>query len=126
MATSVIMPALDMGQETGILISWLKHEGEAVTAGEPLMEIETDKAVVEVEASASGVLAGVTAEEGDEVPVGHVMALILAPGETVPPPPSRGRVGEGGRDPSSASQTASVGTPPSPSPSPIEGEGKTL
>src|SRR6185503_3081011 len=81
MATSVIMPALGMGQETGTLVTWLKHEGDQVTAGEPLMEVETDKAVVEVEAVASGILAEVTIEEGEIVPVGEVIAMILAPGE---------------------------------------------
>ena len=70
MATDVIMPALGMAQEKGTLVNWLKAEGEAVTKGEPLMEVETDKATVEVEAPASGLLAHVTAAPGDEVPVG--------------------------------------------------------
>jgi pyruvate dehydrogenase E2 component (dihydrolipoamide acetyltransferase) len=73
-----------MAQETGVLLQWLKAEGDEVTQGEPLMEIETDKAAVEVEAQSSGVLANVTAAPGDEVPVGQVIALILAPGETAP------------------------------------------
>ena len=75
MAKDVIMPALGMAQETGILLQWLKAEGEQVTQGEPLMEIETDKATVEVEAPASGTLVNVTAGPGDEVPVGQVIAL---------------------------------------------------
>ncbi len=81
MATEVIMPALGMAQEKGSLVSWLKKEGESVTKGEPLMEVETDKATVEVEAPASGILAHVTAAPGDEVPVGQKIAVILAPGE---------------------------------------------
>ncbi len=81
MATEVIMPALGMAQEKGTLVNWLKAEGEAVTKGEPLMEVETDKATVEVEAPASGILAYVTAAPGDEVPVGQKIAVILAPGE---------------------------------------------
>lgn len=81
MAKEVIMPALGMVQETGVLLQWLKGEGDKITAGEPLMEIETDKATVEVEAPASGILANVTAAPGDEVPVGQVIGLILAPGE---------------------------------------------
>jgi pyruvate dehydrogenase E2 component (dihydrolipoamide acetyltransferase) len=60
LAKDVIMPALGMAQETGILLQWLKAEGEEVTQGEPLMEIETDKATVEVEAPASGTLVNVT------------------------------------------------------------------
>jgi pyruvate dehydrogenase E2 component (dihydrolipoamide acetyltransferase) len=73
-----------MAQDSGVLMSWLKQEGDQVTEGEPLMEIETDKATAEVEAAASGVLAGVTAAPGDEIPVGKVMAWILAEGESVP------------------------------------------
>jgi len=84
LAKDVIMPALGMAQETGTLLQWLKAEGDEVTKGEPLMEIETDKTTVEVEATASGILANVTAGPGDVVPVGHVIALILAPGETAP------------------------------------------
>lgn len=76
------MPALGMAQETGVLLRWLKAEGEPVTKGEPLMEIETDKTTVEVEATASGILAQITARPGDEIPVGQPIALILAPGET--------------------------------------------
>lgn len=82
MATEVIMPALGMAQEKGTLLHWLKAEGDAVKKGEPLMEVETDKATVEVEAPATGTLASVTAGPGDEVPVGQKIALIIAPGET--------------------------------------------
>ena len=70
MAISVVMPALEMAQETGKLLSWRKKEGEKVTKGEPLLEIETDKVVVEIEAPGDGILAGVTAHEGDEIPGG--------------------------------------------------------
>ena len=70
MATNVIMPALGVAQETGTLLKWLKADGQSVTKGEPLMEIETDKATVEIEAAASGILSRVTAKPGDEVPVG--------------------------------------------------------
>jgi pyruvate dehydrogenase E2 component (dihydrolipoamide acetyltransferase) len=84
LAQDVIMPALGMAQDVGLLIRWLKAEGEPVTAGEPLMEVETDKATVEIEAPASGILTGVTARAGDEIPVGQTIALIVAPGEAVP------------------------------------------
>src|SRR5262245_47775107 len=84
MATSVVMPALEMAQETGKIISWLKKEGDAINKGEPLLEIETDKAVVEVEAMADGILAGVKSQEGDVVPVGVTIAWIVAPGENPP------------------------------------------
>jgi len=84
MAFSVVMPALEMAQETGKLIAWRKKEGERVTKGEPLLEIETDKAVVEVEAPADGILAGVKAVAGADIPVGQTIAWIVAPGETPP------------------------------------------
>ena len=82
------MPALGMTQETGRLVNWLKAEGEPVTKGEPLMEVETDKATVEIEAPASGILSNVSAVEDDEVPVGQRIAMILAPGESPPEQPS--------------------------------------
>jgi len=84
MAFSVVMPALEMAQETGKLIAWRKKEGDRVSKGEPLLEIETDKAVVEVEAPADGVLAGIKASEGMDIPVGQTIAWIVAPGETAP------------------------------------------
>ena len=84
MSKDVVMPALGMAQETGTLLQWLKAPGATVVKGEPLMEVETDKATVEVEAPASGILANVTAQPGDVIPVGQTIALILAPGEAVP------------------------------------------
>jgi len=84
MATSVVMPALEMAQETGKIVSWLKKEGETVSKGDLLLEVETDKAVVEVEATADGVLAGVKSHEGDVVPVGQTIAWLVAPGEQPP------------------------------------------
>ncbi|PYX40028.1 MAG: hypothetical protein DMG81_07715, partial [Acidobacteria bacterium] len=84
MPISVVMPALEMAQETGKLISWLKKEGDPVRKGEPLLEIETDKAVMEIESPGEGVLSGVKAEAGAEIPVGKTIAWILNPGEAVP------------------------------------------
>jgi pyruvate dehydrogenase E2 component (dihydrolipoamide acetyltransferase) len=84
MAFSVVMPALEMAQETGKLLAWRKNEGERVTKGEPLLEIETDKAVVEVEAPADGILAGIKAAIGADIPVGQTIAWIVAAGEAPP------------------------------------------
>ena len=81
MPTNIIMPALELAQETGKVLRWLKSPGEAVQKGEPIVEIETDKVTVEIEAPASGVLRDVTARAGDVVPVGQTIALIVAPGE---------------------------------------------
>lgn len=86
MPKEVIMPALGMAQETGTLLRWHKKEGETVTAGEPLMEVATDKVDMTIDANASGTLAGVSASEGQEIPVGQVIAYILAAGESVPAP----------------------------------------
>ena len=84
MATDVIMPALGMAQETGTLIRWLKAEGDAVREGEPIAEIQTDKATVELEARVSGILTGLRAQSGQDVPVGQVIASITQPAEQVP------------------------------------------
>lgn len=84
MAISVVMPALEMAQETGKLLAWRKKEGERVAKGEPLLEIETDKAVVEVEAPGDGFLAGITANVGAVIPVGETIAWLVAAGEKPP------------------------------------------
>jgi pyruvate dehydrogenase E2 component (dihydrolipoamide acetyltransferase) len=84
MAVSIVMPALEMAQETGKIISWLKKEGDSIAKGEPIAEIETDKVVLELEATADGVLAGVQAAAGDVVQVGKTIAWIVAPGEKPP------------------------------------------
>jgi len=84
MAFSVVMPALEMAQETGRLISWRKKEGESVAKGELLLEVETDKAVMEIESPADGVLVGIKVQEGAVVPVGQTIAWIVRPGEAMP------------------------------------------
>ncbi len=105
MPTNVIMPALELAQETGKVVRWIKAPGDTVRKGEPIVEIETDKVTVEIEAPASGVLSNVTAQEGDVIPVGHTIALIAAAGEA---PVS----------------TAPLGAPPLTLPSPRRGEGE--
>lgn len=81
MAKDVIMPVLGMSQDSGVLLKWLKGEGDEVSKGDVLMEVETDKAVVEIEAQASGKLANISAQEGEDVPTGQVIAIILEAGE---------------------------------------------
>src|SRR5260370_36245940 len=76
MAISVVMPALEMAQETGKLLAWRKKEGESVVKGEPLLEIETDKAVVEVGGPGDGVLAGINEEGGAVIPGGETVAWL--------------------------------------------------
>ena len=81
MPKNVIMPALGVNQDTGRLVKWLKEPGAQVRQGEMLLEIETDKAVLELEAPSSGVLRDVNAKAGDEVAVGTVIAMIWGEGE---------------------------------------------
>ncbi|MGE5265551.1 MAG: 2-oxo acid dehydrogenase subunit E2 [Acidobacteriota bacterium] len=107
MATNVIMPALEMAQETGKVLRWLKAEGETVGKGEPIMEIETDKVTVEIESPASGIVGGISAREGDTVPVGQTIAWVLAPGEK---PPAISTPTQSGRTPTTA---AAAAPPPS-------------
>jgi pyruvate dehydrogenase E2 component (dihydrolipoamide acetyltransferase) len=109
MAISVVMPALEMAQETGKLLAWRKKEGERVTKGEPLLEIETDKAVVEIEAPADGILAGVRSEVGAVVPVGETIAWIVAPGEK--PPVASGATIPTGRTKTEAAKPAAAAAP---------------
>ena len=77
MPFEIVMPALEMAQDTGVLAQWLKSEGDRVTKGEPLMEIETGKAISEIESPASGILSRVSARPGDEIPIGRVIAVLL-------------------------------------------------
>ncbi|MCD1627027.1 MAG: biotin/lipoyl-containing protein [Paracoccaceae bacterium] len=74
--TSVTMPQLGMAQDTGLLVSWQKALGDAVSADDVLFEVETDKSTMEVPAGHDGYLAATLAEEGDEVPVGAPVAII--------------------------------------------------
>jgi pyruvate dehydrogenase E2 component (dihydrolipoamide acetyltransferase) len=96
MRTHVIMPALELAQETGTVLRWLKSSGDRVRKGEPLVEIETDKVTTEIEAPASGVLGELTAREGDVVPVGRTIAVIveeagpIAPAAAAAPAPAAG------------------------------------
>jgi pyruvate dehydrogenase E2 component (dihydrolipoamide acetyltransferase) len=121
MAISVVMPALEMAQETGKLVSWKKKEGEQVKKGEMLLEVETDKAVVEIEAAGDGVLGGVTAKEGDVVPVGQTIAWLLKPGEA---PPSNVAASQSGRKMDSA--PAAAAAPAASAPEPVSAAGARI
>ncbi len=83
MPTPVFMPKFEMSQETGTVLDWLKAEGEHVEKGAALLEVETDKAVLEVESPATGILAAVTASPGQKIPIGTTIAYILGPGESL-------------------------------------------
>ena len=119
MAISVVMPALEMAQETGKLVSWLKKEGETIVKGEPLLEIETDKAVTEIEAPGDGILAAVKAQPGDEVPVGQIIAWLVAPGET---PPAEVAPVQSGRRMTQEATAAPAAAAAQPAPQPVSAQ----
>ena len=81
---SVQMPRLSDSMETGKILRWLKKEGEEVVKGEPLVEIESDKANIEVEAYASGKLSKIVVPEGESAPIGAIIAEIGGAGEATP------------------------------------------
>jgi pyruvate dehydrogenase E2 component (dihydrolipoamide acetyltransferase) len=86
MPTEVILPKVDMDMATGRISKWLVAEGTVVKQGDPIFEIETDKAAMEVEAPASGTLGNILAQEGADVPVGNPVAWIYAAGEAIVAP----------------------------------------
>src|SRR5436305_7044718 len=78
------MPRLSDSMEEGTVLQWLIAEGDSVEVGQPLVEIETDKATVTYEADAAGVVLALTVSEGASVPLGAPIAIIGAPGEELP------------------------------------------
>jgi pyruvate dehydrogenase E2 component (dihydrolipoamide acetyltransferase) len=76
MPEKIIMPRMGMTMETGFVTKWYKKEGESVKAGEPIVEIMTDKANMDIEAESNGVIYKILVEEGNEVPVGNVIGII--------------------------------------------------
>jgi pyruvate dehydrogenase E2 component (dihydrolipoamide acetyltransferase) len=84
MATEVFLPKVDMVMETATFVEWLENEGEQVEKGQPLFVILTDKAAMEIESPASGILAGLKAQPDDVIPVSEIIAFILEPGEELP------------------------------------------
>ena len=83
MATEIKMPQLGLTMEEGTVERWLKAEGDTVKAGEPLLEITTDKLTNQVEAEAGGILLKIVAPEGADVPVQGLLGYIGQPGEQV-------------------------------------------
>ena len=77
MATKVIMPKLSPTMEEGQISRWLKKEGDKVSMGEPLAEIDTDKATMEMQALANGVLRKILIGEGQSAPLGQIIAVIV-------------------------------------------------
>ena len=106
MATNVLLPQWGMNMENGLLVKWLVKEGDAVDAGQPLVEVETAKIESELETPVSGVVAHIMVPEGTTVDVGSIVAVIAEPGEDVPRPsaasPPRGPTVERRKAPGAA------------------------
>src|SRR5882762_2908416 len=83
MATEVMMPKLSPTMEEGQLSRWLKKEGDRVSMGEPLAEIDTDKATMEMQALTDGVLRKIIIKEGESAPLGQLIAIIGSPDEDI-------------------------------------------
>src|SRR5436309_115212 len=83
MATQVVMPKLSPTMEEGQLTRWLKKEGDKVSMGEPLAEIDTDKATMEMQALANGVLRKILVNEGESAPLGQPIAIVGEPDEDI-------------------------------------------
>ena len=94
----VIMPKMGDAMEEGTLLKWLKSEGEEVSVGDPIAEIETDKVTMELEAEDSGTLAQLIAQEGQDVPVGEAIAFIAGEGEEAPERDGKARAEEGAEE----------------------------
>lgn len=83
MATQVVMPKLSPTMEEGQLSRWLKKEGDQVSVGEPIAEVDTDKATMEMQALSSGVLRKILIQEGESAPLGQIIAIIGTPEEDI-------------------------------------------
>ena len=111
MATKVIMPKLSPTMEEGQIARWLKKEGDKVSMGEPLAEIDTDKATMEMQALANGVLRKIIVNEGEAAPLGQLIAIIGEPNEDI-----ASLLSEAPAAPSSAPPAKKEAEPPPPPP----------
>lgn len=104
MAFEMILPSLSAGMEDAVIARWLISVGDKVTKGQALAEVETDKATMELEAEADGVIAALNVAEGKRADVGQVIVVLLAEGESAPPSTAA-------QDPSAATQAAAISPP---------------
>lgn len=84
MVTDVVMPRYSLTMQKGMVVKWLKNEGDPVEKGMPIVEVEADKVTTEVESPVSGILLKICAQEQTEVPVGKPLAFVGKPGEPIP------------------------------------------
>lgn len=127
MPTNITMPQMGFDMTEGTIAAWLKKEGDMVTRGEPIAEIETDKTTIQIEAFASGVLRKIIAQPGQRVPVGEVIAIIAEPGENLeestPAPPAQA---QGTSAPASQPPTAALNAPVIASGTVVEGADRII
>jgi len=119
MSELVTMPKLGFDMAEGTLVRWVKKQGDSIAKGQVLAEIETDKATVEVESSASGLVAAQLVDEGAVVPVGQLIAVIAAPGEQVNVDALRA---QSAAPPASEAMRGAAPAPPAPTPEPARSE----
>ena len=84
MAEAIIMPKFEMSQEIGTIVEWMKKDGDKVEKGETILAVETDKLTMDVECPATGIIAGIRGEPGEEIPVTEIIGYVLEPGEELP------------------------------------------
>jgi pyruvate dehydrogenase E2 component (dihydrolipoamide acetyltransferase) len=123
MPVEVVLPRLTHDMQAGVFVEWYKREGDPIERGEVLYAVETDKATVDVEAEADGILGGVMAQPGDEIAIGQVIAYLLAPGEQAPIPQIASSAGARRSEPSliSATRAPAKTAPPDVLPGPDAG-----
>jgi pyruvate dehydrogenase E2 component (dihydrolipoamide acetyltransferase) len=130
MANNVLMPKMGYDMEEGKILRWLKNEGDQVTKGEPIAEIETDKVAIEIEAFASGVLTQILVKAGETAPVGEAIGVIGEPGEKAPAkaaPKAEAKAGAGeGKEAKPAAAPAEPAAAKSQAPAPKAQEGERL
>src|SRR5215510_9500018 len=129
MATQVVMPKLSPTMEEGQLARWLKKEGDKVSMGEPLAEIDTDKATMEMQALSNGVLRKILINEGESAPLGQPIAIIGEPDEDISELLKSAGTPKPAKAPEASQQTAEAGAAPAQeaapdkSAAPVDGDG---
>lgn len=125
MPIDVVLPRIDVDSTTGKIAHWFAKEGASVTKGEPLFEMESDKAAVEVESPAAGVIRDITASAGNSVPIGSVVARIFSANEAYEAPPKADVAPARSNTPAiAASSDVKSATKPQPDAAPLNGGNK--
>src|SRR5262245_46655588 len=123
MASKVIMPKLSPTMEEGQIARWLKKEGDKVSMGEPLAEIDTDKATMEMQALSNGVLRKILINEGESAPLGQLIAVIGEPDEDISSVLSEAPGKPASPAPAPAPPAAQAQSAPAPQPTAVDANG---